>query len=47
MPPEERGVSDDNKVVQASVEGLGSATVSIPVTTDITTHICMLFLQFH
>ena len=38
VAPEERGVRDDSIVVQASVEGLGSATVSIPVTTDIATH---------
>ena len=37
ISPEERGASDDSIVVQASVEGLGSATVSIPVTTDIET----------
>ena len=38
LPPDERAASDDSIVVQASVEGLGSATVSIPVTTDIATH---------
>ena len=37
ISPDERGASDDSIVVQASVEGLGSATVSIPVTTDIVT----------
>lgn len=38
VAPGGRGGGDGGIVVQASVEGLGSATVSIPVTTDIATH---------
>ena len=41
LPPEKSSdaeSSDDSIVVQAAVEGLGSATVSIPVTTDIAAH---------
>ena len=35
VPPEDTSPRDDAIVVQASVEGLGSSTVSIPVSTDI------------